>query len=70
MCTTCYRTVVVDARLVDSAQRARYSTVVMPAGQVVLIEIDSSARQLAGVDALSPVIDAGNVNTARYVTVA
>jgi len=60
----------VDARLVDLAQRAGPGTVVMPAGQVVAVEVDGGARQSARLDTVSPVIDAGDVHTARDVTVA
>jgi len=70
MVETGYCTVVVDARLVDSAQRTRLKTVVMPTRQVVLVEVDNCARMLTRLDTASPVINAGNVHTARYVTVA
>jgi len=46
MCKARYRTVVVDARLVDLALRARCTTVVMPTRQVILVEVDGSARPL------------------------
>jgi len=43
--------------------------VVMPAGQVVLIEVDCGARQMARVNAITPVVYAGDVHSARDVTV-
>ena len=70
MCKAGYGTVVVDAGLVDLALRARGRAVVMPTGQVVLVEVDGGARQLARVNAVSPVVDAGDVHAARDVTVA